>query len=659
MSEKSNIDRLFQEKFKDFEAVPSDKVWASIQNRMDMKDKKTTLLPFWLRLCSFSAVFLIGFSVATTFIAGPFGITNPFTTTEESNSSTEEATVTDKNQESKNNNVSDSFENISKENDAVVSNTNGTDVANANDVVVSNTNDADASNADNTVVSNSIMRPGKNAEEKNTSNTFSTKSSVKGNYTDKALNTVSDNAKSDTKNKTPFGKSKVKAATVVSENSVALNTKNTGEKNTQTAIEKIATEKTATEKNNDLSAKNDSSIKNNNAVVSLVNPTDEKSGNVLTAKSDSSVKADKTVFDKNQTVTKNESQLAEDDKNLHNSDSDSHLNNAISKVAYESGNRHVSGKNEIVSNNAGDGKNTDALNKGLKNEMTNEKLVTDNNASGKATEKGVSTVVDSLASNKNKIAEEETDKKAEEEKEAKDKKEKASKWIVSTSFSPVYMNLNGSGSTLDSKFAENSKSYQTSMSYGVGLKYALNNKLTVRTGVNVLNFEYNTNGINYYYSNHDAGLEHVDENGNGSGIVITNPDPKNIAYDDDGMVTTRHNGSINHKINYMEVPLELSYKILNKKFGIDVIGGVSTLFLNDNKVSVVSKESNVNIGEANNLNKMHFSTNVGLGLRYNLLKELQVNVEPMFKYQINTYSGDSGNFKPYFMGVYSGISYKF
>jgi hypothetical protein len=31
----------------------------------------------------------------------------------------------------------------------------------------------------------------------------------------------------------------------------------------------------------------------------------------------------------------------------------------------------------------------------------------------------------------------------------------------------------------------------------------------------------------------------------------------------------------------------------------------------------------------------------------------------MFKYQINTFNQNSGNFKPYFIGLYSGISFSF
>jgi hypothetical protein len=65
------------------------------------------------------------------------------------------------------------------------------------------------------------------------------------------------------------------------------------------------------------------------------------------------------------------------------------------------------------------------------------------------------------------------------------------------------------------------------------------------------------------------------------------------------------------------------------------------------------------MGEANNINPVHFSTNIGLGVDYQFLKAFRASVEPMFKYQLNTFSNNSGNFRPYFIGIYSGISYQF
>eukprot|EP00759_Apiculatamorpha_spiralis_P016727 PhF_6_TR22889/c0_g1_i1/m.32477 len=63
MSERKNIDRLFQEKFKDFEATPPEVSWANIEAKLDGKKKKRAI-PFWWKLSGVAAVFLIGFMVS-------------------------------------------------------------------------------------------------------------------------------------------------------------------------------------------------------------------------------------------------------------------------------------------------------------------------------------------------------------------------------------------------------------------------------------------------------------------------------------------------------------------------------------------------------------------------------------------------------------------
>jgi hypothetical protein len=124
-------------------------------------------------------------------------------------------------------------------------------------------------------------------------------------------------------------------------------------------------------------------------------------------------------------------------------------------------------------------------------------------------------------------------------------------------------------------------------------------------------------------------------------------------------ITHKNKGYINQEMGYLEMPLELSYALIDKKFGFKLIGGFSTLFLQDNAVNVVSDNRSTYLGEASNLSTVHFSTNIGLGLKYGFMKSFEFNVEPTFKYQINTFRSDAGNFKPYVFGIYSGVSYKF
>ncbi|HBY67528.1 MAG TPA: hypothetical protein DEG69_07095, partial [Flavobacteriaceae bacterium] len=101
--------------------------------------------------------------------------------------------------------------------------------------------------------------------------------------------------------------------------------------------------------------------------------------------------------------------------------------------------------------------------------------------------------------------------------------------------------------------------------------------------------------------------------------------------------STGGNAQIIQDISYYEVPLELKYAIVNNRFGVNMIGGLSTLFLGNNEISVEDGGFRSVLGEANNLNQVSFTTNVGVGFDYKISKRLKFNVEPMFKYQLNPY----------------------
>ena len=83
------------------------------------------------------------------------------------------------------------------------------------------------------------------------------------------------------------------------------------------------------------------------------------------------------------------------------------------------------------------------------------------------------------------------------------------------------------------------------------------------------------------------------------------------------------------------------------------------MFLSKNSISLLSNNSYMELGKANNLNNIHFSSNVGLGFKYSFWKSFNANLQPMFKYQINTFSENTSNFKPYFIGLYTGVSFSF
>jgi hypothetical protein len=235
-------------------------------------------------------------------------------------------------------------------------------------------------------------------------------------------------------------------------------------------------------------------------------------------------------------------------------------------------------------------------------------------------------------------------------------KQKINRWQVTPNLAPVYFGSFANGSPLDDMLNSNTKSYNTNMSYGVGVNYAVSKKVKIRTGVNVFNVDYDTQGIVFYQDENAKTMKNIDPTVQGSMIQI-----KPLTYVDtqlDRVVSERFDGILNQKMGYIEMPLEMSYKIVDKKFGVELIGGFSTLYLNNNEIFLRTDGLNMKIGEANNLNNIHFSSNFGVGLNYKLFKNFDARIEPSFKYQINTFSSAT-EFKPYIFGVYSGVSYRF
>jgi hypothetical protein len=238
---------------------------------------------------------------------------------------------------------------------------------------------------------------------------------------------------------------------------------------------------------------------------------------------------------------------------------------------------------------------------------------------------------------------------------------KLNRWQVSTNVAPIYFSSLANGSPIDAKFESNQKSYNTSVSVGVGVQYALNKKFKIRTGINNLSLDYNTNDVRFIQTSDAKSLQNVDPNSAGKLLDVKTiaETPKGLTLVDEGNELKVFSGSINQKLGYFEVPMEISYNLLNQKLGIEVLGGFSTMFLSQNEVNIVSSGLDMSIGEANNLNAMHFSGNLGLGIKYGIWKKLEARIEPVFKYQFNTFSNNDGNFRPYVFGVYSGFSYTF
>lgn len=549
MSDKKNIDRLFQEKFKDFEVTPPEMVWRNIEAELKER-KKRRVIPVWYRLSGVAALLIIGLLIGLPLFSD------------------------------------------SEENPVVF---------------------------ENTIPVNSTQNNGNNSE---------------------AVTSV-ENSNSILKNGFDSGSMTVKDSGLVPSGTRPADTDHLLFKNGNAVTDAF------TNKNNNKDKAKPFTIRKNAVVFDS-----KKSGNKL-----------KNKFKKDSALIK----INADNNNVNvttsSSGSDSAKNNRIA-----SGNVFRKNNDEFIKRE-GATKEANVIAQNPDNNGASEKQNQNRNnlKSSNVTETAIAeTILDSTAMPQENELEKLLKEKSltDEDKNTDLATAVKNKWSIKPQMAPVFYNSLANGSPIDKEFAGNSKDYNKDLSYGVGVDYALNDKISIRSGINTVNLGYSTNNVEFY-ADLNAETRNINPKARTAAIVVQNEGTAvsmaMTSFDGNSKTPTpTRSGSMEQTMGYIEVPMEMSYKLVDRKFGINIIGGVSTLFLNKNNVSVLSNEGySSDIGKAENLNDIHFSTNVGIGFRYRFWKSFQANFEPTFKYQVNTFNTDTGNFKPYFIGLYSGVSFSF
>ena len=542
MNNKKNIDRLFQEKFRDFEANPSEDSWNNIEAKLDEKKRKR-VIPFWWKFSGVAAVFLIGILIGNQVLKD--------------------------------------------------------DIAPINPIVIEDNSTQTKGKKTNGIIENDDP-----------------------NKVDSKRNTISDEAISNQEKS----------------NGVMPKSARTGDA--------IVNKSTTNEQNHAEKIKSSTnSAPSNSAIVQGKSKKNRSSINKL-----SSEKNETLV---NETLKKEELQLAVNKEKSNPFANDTQAKGELSEAK------------PLAQTNKNDKDKSNNTNPLLINKELNLEGLKGNDNS-KIALKEIENKINDTAKN-NSIAKNELEELLTKKEDKLQQEAKLNRWQITSNVAPIFLGSASNGSPIDSTLVNNSKSYNTGVGFGIGVSYAVSKKLTVRTGLNKFNMSYNTNDIIYFAGIESRTLKHINATPESSMIQVHSAATSNtnavtseselLPFEDS--FANKNKGYINQEMGYLEMPVEMTYALLDKKFGIKIIGGFSTLFLQDNAVNVVSENRSTFLGEANNLNNIHFSTNFGIGLKYGFMKSFEFNVEPTFKYQLNTFSSDAGNFKPYLFGIYSGISYKF
>lgn len=259
------------------------------------------------------------------------------------------------------------------------------------------------------------------------------------------------------------------------------------------------------------------------------------------------------------------------------------------------------------------------------------------------------------------VAEQQKKEKLSKEQLEQKQKSSNSKWQISPFAAPVFYSSFGGSNAVDPSLAENESSGGTSMTYGISVAYQISDKVRIRSGISQVSMDYHVKDIAFAPRTASANFSNLNYNPIASHLQIWSQGQQMTVSPEQSMAARPSvlEGTLKQNYGFIEIPLEIEYTLINQKLDLSLIGGVSTLFLDKNQIAIKSAKGMTQIGEANNLNQISFSTNIGLGMDYGLSDEFEISLEPVFKYQWNTFSENINGFKPYYFGVYTGVTFKF
>lgn len=219
--------------------------------------------------------------------------------------------------------------------------------------------------------------------------------------------------------------------------------------------------------------------------------------------------------------------------------------------------------------------------------------------------------------------------------------------IVSVFYGPTLISSFSKGSSINNSMKNLKKSINISSTYGVfyrvmykemGLRIGLaNTNLSNSTIIPKRNNEFITN-----YSN-------IELNSNNTPQIINSK------------FETNNSIKLIQNLSYYEIPLELYKPLLKNEsnYGVDLFIGITPQISAKNNLEIESSNGiNYEIGKASNIRKINIGFQFGLGINYKLTKELQIDINPIFKYQVAPYENNN-NINPFYIAIQSGLSYKF
>ncbi len=260
-------------------------------------------------------------------------------------------------------------------------------------------------------------------------------------------------------------------------------------------------------------------------------------------------------------------------------------------------------------------------------------------------------------------------------------KKRDPRWMLGAVMSPLYNYRDA-----DMEAMTGGSEYESGLvtyAGGINVSYRGNSRLAIESGIhfNKMGISIGAPGISLFGNSFDlvpnrevasspemiAITNSVGNIVTESGQVIVNGYKLNAEYGADAITNsevadlsqTAEQGIEQH-LDYLEVPFNLRYSVVDRTFELQLVGGISTNFLVNNYVTMETASGTADIGYLTNIKSVNYSGNAGIGMIYHIHERFSLLLEPRFRYFLNSVNDSSlPSTRPYAVGLYTGISYTF
>ena len=124
--------------------------------------------------------------------------------------------------------------------------------------------------------------------------------------------------------------------------------------------------------------------------------------------------------------------------------------------------------------------------------------------------------------------------------------------------------------------------------------------------------------------------------------------------------TLTTSGQFSQVFQFVEIPLYVRYNVLDKRFGIELMGGLNAGVVVGNNAYINNEYGKQNIGSTEDISTLNMSAALGVGMSYGLGKHFSLVLEPRLNYFLNSINSNPDvDFRPYRIGVFTGVYYEF